>query len=145
MRTQSSPAVLVVEDEVVVAIHLRECLSDLGVNAHVFTEGVPALQAAAYTQYRAAVLDLGLPDIAGQQIVTALLERDPNFPILLTTGQDFHETQRQFARASRVRVLSKPYDAAMLEIELVKLGVVQSANRSQASVFEEFAAFLQHA
>lgn len=145
MRTHASPAILVVEDEVVVALHLRECLSDLGVNAHVFTEGAPALQAAAYTEYRAAVLDLGLPDISGQQIVAALLERDPNFPILLTTGQDLYETQREFAWAPRVRILGKPYDAAMLEIELVKLGVVQSANRSQASVFEEFAQFLQHA
>jgi CheY-like chemotaxis protein len=125
MRIDSfNPSVLVVEDEGLVALHLREILADLGLRAHVFMEGKPALEAIRSTTYSAAVLDLGLPDVAGDQIVSALLARDPKFRIVLATGKDKKEVERRYADASRVRVLSKPYDARMLEEELSMLGIV---------------------
>lgn len=121
----SAHRVLVVEDECLIALHLREALSDMGLKPHVFTEGKPALAAIDCTTYSAAVLDLGLPDISGDHIVSALLERDPKFRIVLTTGQDRHEVEQRYLGATRVRVLSKPFDAQMLEEELATLGVVQ--------------------
>jgi CheY-like chemotaxis protein len=144
MRTKMSD-VLVVEDEVVVAMYLRECLSDLGLKPHVFTEGKPALQALGSASYNAAVLDLGLPDIDGDEIVKCLLARDPNFRILLTTGQDVEEVEKRFAGAHRVRVLGKPYDAPALEWELEKLGVLQPQPRRAVPIFETFADVLMTA
>jgi two-component system, OmpR family, response regulator TctD len=137
--------VLVVEDEVIVAMYLRESLSDLGLKPHVFTEGKPALQALTTTSYSAAVLDLGLPDISGDEIVKCLLARDPNFRIVLTTGQDVEEVEKRFAGAHRVRVLSKPYDAPALEAELEKLGVLLAPPRRAAPMFESFADVLMTA
>jgi CheY-like chemotaxis protein len=137
MRTKMSD-VLVVEDEVVVAMYLRECLSDLGLKPHVFTEGKPALQALATASYNAAVLDLGLPDIDGDEIVKCLLARDSTFRILLTTGQDVEHVEKRYAGAHRVRVLSKPYDAPALESELEKLGVLQPQPRRVLPIFESF-------
>ena len=137
MRTKMSD-VLVVEDEVVVAMYLRECLSDMGLKAHVFTEGKPALQALATDSYAAAVLDLGLPDISGDEIVKCLLARDPTFRIILTTGQHVEEVEKRFAGALRVRVLSKPYDAPALEAELEKLGVLQAQPQRAVPMFETF-------
>jgi CheY-like chemotaxis protein len=139
------PDVLVVEDEVVVAMYLRESLSDLGLKPHVFTEGKPALQSLTTTSYSAAVLDLGLPDINGDEIVNCLLARDPNFRIVLTTGQDVEEVEKRFARAHRLRVLSKPYDAPALEWELEKLGVLQPQPPRAVPMFETFADVLMTA
>jgi CheY-like chemotaxis protein len=137
IRTLSSkPSVLVVEDEGLVALHLKECLSDLGLSADVFTEGRPALQALSSTTYAAAVLDLGLPDISGGEIVKALLDRDPTFRIVLTTGHDVHEVERRFGSAPRVRVLGKPYDASMLEDELARLGIVHAIERPPVRMFD---------
>lgn len=144
MRTTMSD-VLVVEDEAVVAMYLRECLSDLGLRPEVFTEGKPALHALASSSYTAAVLDLGLPDICGDEIVKCLLDRDPNFPILLTTGQHMDEVEKRFSGAHRVRVLSKPYDAPVLEAELEKLGVLQPRPRHATPMFERFADVLMTA
>lgn len=116
-------------------MHLKVCLSDLGLIPHVFTEGKPALEAIQAQDFGAAVLDLRLPDIAGEEIVHELLQRDPKFRILVTTGQDVHEVQRRFAAASRVRVLSKPYDGPMIEEELMKLGVLQRIPRPVTRIF----------
>lgn len=111
-----------------VALHLKECLGDLGLAADVFTEGEPALRAVTGNDYTAAVLDLGLPDMQGDRIVQALLARDAQFRIVLTTGHDTNEVMKRFSGASRIRVLSKPYDGAMLENELARLGVVARAS-----------------
>lgn len=131
----SRPSVLVVEDEGLVALHLGECLTDLGLSVDVFTEGKPALEALTSMTYAAAVLDLGLPDIPGSEIVKALLDRDPGFRIVLTTGHDVHEVERRFGNAPRVRVLGKPYDASTLEDELARLGIVPTIERP-ASMFD---------
>lgn len=137
MRNETAPSVLVVEDEGLVALLLREVMTDLGLKPHVFTEGGPALATIGSTNYSAAVLDLGLPDIDGQEIVEALLERDPLFRILVTTGQDQQEVEARFPETARVRVLCKPFDIAMLEDELAKLEVVPKPFRPRPRFVDE--------
>jgi CheY-like chemotaxis protein len=139
MRNGTAPSVLVVEDEGLVALLLREVLTDLGLKAHVFTEGRPALASIGSTHYSAAVLDLGLPDIDGHEIVAALLEKDPQFRIVVTTGQDQQEVEERFPKTARVRVLSKPFDIGMLEEELAKLDIVAKPQVSLPHVGEPFA------
>nr|MBO2489991.1 hypothetical protein [Gammaproteobacteria bacterium] len=130
MRSEPLRSVLVVEDEGLIALLLREVLTELGLDPHVFMEGKPALESIGGTPYAAAILDLGLPDIDGNQVVEALLARDPAFPIVLTTGQDPQEVAVCFRHASRIRVLCKPFDVAVLERELAALGIVGGPPRS---------------
>jgi len=116
--------ILVVEDEGLVALHLKQVLHDLGLHPHVFMEGTPALASIAACPYEAAVLDLGLPDMSGERIVAALRERNPNCRIVLATGLDVQEVDERFGALQGVRVLSKPFDADMLHSELAALGIV---------------------
>lgn len=116
--------ILVVEDEALVALHLKQVLHDLGLHPHVFMEGTPALASIAACPYQAAVLDLGLPDMPGERVVAALLERNPSCRIVLATGLDVQEVDERFGAIPGVRVLSKPFDADMLQFELAALGVV---------------------
>jgi DNA-binding response OmpR family regulator len=125
--SQSSPAVLVVEDEALVAMFVEEALHDLGLGCEVFTRGRPALDAVASRSFIAAVLDMGLPDIAGEEIVAALLQRDPTMPIIITSGHDQVDLELKFKGVRRIRVLSKPFDAEMLCVELKALDVVNAA------------------
>lgn len=136
MRSEAPRSVLVVEDEGLIALLLREVLTDLGLHPHVFMEGKPALETIGTTPYSAAVLDLGLPDVDGDQIVNALLAHNPQFPIVLTTGQDPQEAEARFRHASGVRVLCKPFDIAMLESELAALEIVDAPHRT-APAFDE--------
>jgi|GEM_PF-1177992 Response regulator containing CheY-like receiver, AAA-type ATPase, and DNA-binding domains len=136
IKSETARSVLVVEDEGLVALLLREVLTDLGLKPHVFNEGVPALATIGTTPYTAAILDLGLPDLDGDEIVKALLARDPAFPIVLTTGQDQQEVESRFPNASRVRVLAKPFDIGMLENELALLGIVGKPNPQPARRIE---------
>ena len=137
MRNQTAGAVLVVEDEGLVALLLREVMTDLGLEPHVFTEGKPALASIGTTRYSAAILDLGLPDIDGHEIVQALLEKDPQFPIVVTTGQDQQEVEERFPKTARVRVLCKPFDIGMLEDELAQLEIIGRPFRPAPRFIEE--------
>lgn len=139
MRNETASSVLVVEDEGLVALLLREVMTDLGLRPHVFTEGKPALATIGTTKYSAAVLDLGLPDIDGHEIVRALLEQDPHFPIVVTTGQDQQEVEDRFTHAARVRVLCKPFDIGMLEEELAKLEIIGKPFHAPHFIEERFA------
>jgi DNA-binding NtrC family response regulator len=136
MKNDTYPSVLVVEDEGLVALLLKEVLKELGLQPHVFTEAKPALATIDSTPYTAAVLDLCLPDLNGDHIVKALLARDPKFRIVLTTGQDPQEVEDRYAYAPRVRVLSKPFDIRMLEDELEGLGIVTQVHRAPPRIFE---------
>ncbi len=137
MRNETAPSVLVVEDEGLIAILLKEVLADLGLEPSVFTEGEPAIASLAAGPYCAAILDLGLPDMDGSQIVNALLERDPTFRILLTTGRDPQEVEERYAAFPRVRVLSKPFDICMLEDELEQLGIAKPVRRPPLRVVKD--------
>lgn len=125
MKSVTNPAqpALVVEDEVLVAVFLEEALRDMGLRSQVFTSGKPALQALASESFAVAVLDVGLPDMAGEEIVNALLERDPMMPIVITSGHDHRQLESRFKHAAQLRVLSKPFDADRLQAELKALGV----------------------
>lgn len=137
MRNETAPSVLVVEDEGLIAILLKEVLADLGLEPNVFTEGEPAIASLRATPYSAAILDLGLPDIDGNKIVNELLARDPMFRIVLTTGRDPQEVEERYAAAPRVRVLSKPFDIGMLEDELAQLDIVKPVRRPPLKVTKD--------
>jgi DNA-binding response OmpR family regulator len=119
-------AVLVVEDEILVTMFIEEVVHDFGLTSDVFTEGKAALEAFQAGRYVAAIIDLGLPDISGHQVVLALLDRCPALCIVLATGLDASETEAQFGHIDRLRILCKPFDGPELRQSLVSLGVLHA-------------------
>jgi two-component system, OmpR family, response regulator len=61
--------ILVVEDEGRLAAALQRGLIEEGFDVEVTASGVEALQRAAASGLRAIILDLGLPDLGGQQVI----------------------------------------------------------------------------
>jgi DNA-binding NtrC family response regulator len=107
---------MVIEDEGPIALYLQELLQQNGFEARVFTEGEAALAAAELSSFSAAVVDLGLPDISGEEVVKAFASMYPWLPILVSTGHDVRELQQWLPPAENIRVISKPFDSeAFLE------------------------------
>jgi DNA-binding response OmpR family regulator len=114
--------VLVVEDEELIALHLRETLLDAGFGVELRCEGNDdAVLAGEHAC--AAIIDVGLPGIMGNDLAALLRARQPNLPILLVTGYDENLYRKQFASDERLRVVSKPFDSSMLLQELEALAV----------------------
>jgi DNA-binding NtrC family response regulator len=103
--------VMVIEDEGPIALYLEELLQQHGFATCVFTEGEAALAAAQISTFSAAVIDLGLPGISGEEVVKAFAAMYPALPILVSTGHDVRMLQQWLPAAENIRVISKPFDS----------------------------------
>jgi DNA-binding NtrC family response regulator len=55
------------------------------------------------------VLDLGLPDMRGEDVLFHVLDRDPACRVLVSSGTPFSLEQVPPAQRTRVAILQKPY------------------------------------
>jgi DNA-binding response OmpR family regulator len=80
--------VLVVEDEQKVATALRHGLEREGYDVTVETTGEGAFYRGATESFDVILLDLGLPQRDGLQILKTLRDRDVKTPVLILTARD---------------------------------------------------------
>ncbi len=115
---------LLVEDEPFVAMVAQQILEDEGFQVTLATTGGRAL--AIMEQDGAglslAVVDVGLPDMRGDDLVTRLLAVRADLPVLVASGYGTGELGSLFAHHARLALLPKPYDAAALRRALRDLG-----------------------
>ncbi len=84
----STMRVLLVEDDPLIGDGLRLGLSRLGIHAD-WVEGISAAtQALDHDDYAAVVLDLGLPDGSGLELLRRARERGVPVPVLILTARD---------------------------------------------------------
>lgn len=110
--------ILLVEDELLVALSLREALSDAGFDVDCAYLGSTVIEDKSGIEWDAALVDIALPDQSGAAVVQHLLHQQPLLPVILTTGLETPETRR-FASDHELTILPKPFDDAAL-VDLVK-------------------------
>jgi CheY-like chemotaxis protein len=117
---QDSPVaaatVLIVEDEIVVSFFIRTLFEERGLQVAVAATAAEALQLiqAAGPALGAAIIDVGLPDGPGDQLVAPIRAMLPELPIVIATGFSETEFGRRFQEDTRLRVIGKPFDAPQL-------------------------------
>jgi DNA-binding NtrC family response regulator len=115
--------ILIVDDEPSVGDALRIVLESNGYEVVLVTKGRDGIEEARNQRFGFCVVDLFLTDISGFQVITDLLELQPQIPIVLITA---HGTPQVFAEAKRlgaVGALAKPFPPS----EILKL-ISGSAN-----------------
>lgn len=104
--------VLIVEDEETVAEALQFLLELFEVEVSVVHRGAEALDAIASSSPDLVVLDVGLPDIPGPQVLEQIRERYATLPVLFATGHNVDpQTTTQHQKVGHVL---KPFDASTL-------------------------------
>ena len=117
--------ILVVEDEPLIRLFVADTLQDAGFRVE---EAASASEAAAWlvtdaAPLAAAVIDLGLPDRRGDALAAELRQTWQGLPIVIASGHDTTSLSQYYISDGRVRVLGKPYSAAMLLSALRAMGV----------------------
>src|SRR4030067_1107014 len=95
--------VLLIEDDEAFAFSLVEYLEDRGHHLTVVREGFKGLD-EAQKGYGCILLDLGLPDVDGMQLIPQLKERAIHAPLIVLTGRDDAHTAVEAMK-------SGPYDS----------------------------------
>lgn len=121
------PNVLTIDDDPDIRIALTDLLSHEGYRVTVVGTGQAGLDLSEHHQFHAVILDLGLPDYDGFDVLTQMLARDPSLPIIILTAyaspeqyMGHHEKSRAFA------FLTKPFDRQRLKDTLHK--AIQTRN-----------------
>jgi CheY-like chemotaxis protein len=125
--------ILVVEDEVITRFALEEALRDLGMSVAAYQDAESALSHLATATFDAAIIDVALPGLRGDEFAHQCLQQYPGMAIVLVTGFDAQQINQLFTPANRVVTLEKPFEFAVLRDCLERLGIVVSDQPSIAS------------
>lgn len=105
--------VLVVEDDPAIGRLLRRTLTEAGNAVFVATDGASGLSLALSEQPDVVLLDLGLPDLDGRQVLT-MLRAVSQVPVIVITAQDEDRTIVAALDAGADDYLVKPFGGAQL-------------------------------
>ena len=117
------PWVLFIEDSKDHADIYGEALALAGFNVRTASGGTQGLRAATDLEPAAVVVDLGLPDVDGWEVIRRIRGNPggANVPILILTGLTIEDGPERARLAGCDRLLKKPCPPAML------LEAIQSA------------------
>jgi DNA-binding NtrC family response regulator len=80
--------VLLVEDEAILRLLYRVRLEQIGYDIIAVGSAAKALEALAREEMDAVILDLGLPDCDGLQLLDEIVLRQPYLPVIIHTGYE---------------------------------------------------------
>lgn len=80
-------SLLVVEDDAEIQGFLKQALTDAGFGVDVASDGRTAERLAAEKKFEAVVMDLGLPDTDGLELMGRLREREMRAPVLILSAR----------------------------------------------------------
>ncbi|MCB0912384.1 MAG: response regulator transcription factor [Propionibacteriaceae bacterium] len=105
--------VLVVEDDPAIARLLRRSLTDRGDVVDVASDGATGLTIAMRDKPDVVLLDLGLPDLDGREVLQ-MLRAVSQVPVIVVTAQDDDRTVVQALDAGADDYLVKPFGSEQL-------------------------------
>jgi DNA-binding response OmpR family regulator len=100
---------LLVEDEALVAMIAEEVLTSLGFEPMVARNGAEARAQFASYDPALVVIDVGLPDVRGDDLAKELRALSPDLSILVASGYDVADLRARFGVDDKTAFLSKPY------------------------------------
>jgi two-component system, OmpR family, KDP operon response regulator KdpE len=132
--TDSGARILVVDDEQAIRRFLRVTLEAQGYQPYEADSGKEALQAVPACRPDVVILDLGLPDMEGHEVIRRLREWSP-VPIIVLSVRE-HETEKiEALDAGADDYLTKPFAVGELMARL-RAALRRSANAGSEPVYE---------
>ena len=111
--------VLIVEDDLITARHVQDCLQALGYSVTaVAVSGSEAIDKAAETRPDVALIDLGLKDMAGLKLLSAIKERCPDTECIVLTGHVSESSAIEAVNLGAYGYVSRPYDPEQLLVSI---------------------------
>ena len=108
--------VLVVEDNALVRRMTRDLLAGFGCDVMSVADGAAARDALGYAD--AAIIDVGLPDCSGADLVEQVRWNDAALPVIVASARVDQELRDRFAADERTQLLPKPFTEDQLRAAL---------------------------
>jgi len=102
--------ILLIEDDLGLALNLREVLEDEGMAVTHIARGDEGLRRARDSEFDAVLTDLRLPGLSGLDLVRQLHESQPHLPLVLMTAHGTIETAIEATKVGAYDYLQKPFE-----------------------------------
>src|SRR4051812_40032173 len=120
------PSVLIIDDELQIRRLLRQALESHGYVVHEAETGEQGLTEVAFRRPDIIILDLGLPDMDGEQVLHRLREWSET-PVVILSVRDTEEQKVSALDSGADDYVTKPFSTAEL---LARLRVAQRRGTS---------------
>lgn len=107
--------ILIAEDDSILADGLSRSLRQSGYAVDAVHDGHAADAALAQQPFDLLILDLGLPQLTGQEVLRRLRERKSHMPVLILTAADSIEQRVQGLDLGADDYMAKPFALSELE------------------------------
>ena len=123
--------IIAIEDSPVLQRLLAITMRDTGIDIDAYLDGFGGLEAALADPPDLVVLDLGLPDLSGWQVLERLRSEPQTLatPVVITTGETRGSVADRAATLDAV-TLEKPYTGAVLRSTICMLIETRSVAES---------------
>ena len=112
---------LLVEDDPMLVTHLKKSLTDSGFIVEHVDSVRNAKTYGIQEEYRIAILDVGLPDGNGLEVLNYWREKQNNMPVLILTARDSWQDKVNGLKAGADDYLAKPFHTEELIARLSAL------------------------
>lgn len=124
--TTAKTRILVVDDDPDICLALADLLEHEGYHVDVKGTGTEAIEYVRSHPFGAAVLDLGLPDLDGLDVLKAFQEVAPKSPVIILTAYTTAEKTVGALNHGAFAFLTKPYNRDQLKATLKRAIGVQA-------------------
>ncbi|WP_027331067.1 response regulator [Marinimicrobium agarilyticum] len=126
--------ILLVEDDELLAEGIKTALKHFHYSVDWVGTGKDAIAGLESADYALIILDLGLPDIDGMQVLTGARQRKLDIPILVLTARDQVDDKISGLNAGADDYMVKPFDINELEARIRTL--TRRANGRRTDVLQ---------
>jgi two-component system response regulator QseB len=125
--------VLLVEDHRAMREMIADHLKERGFAVDAVGRGEHALAAAAVARMDAVILDLGLPDMDGMEVLSSLRSLHPQLPAIILTARDGMDDRLTGLNSGADDYIVKPFN--LLELEARLRAVLRRAGASRETTY----------
>ena len=125
--------VLLVEDHRAMREMIADHLAERGFAVDAVGRGEEAIAAAAVASMDAVILDLGLPDMDGMDVLTSLRASHPQLPAIILTARDSVDDRLLGLNSGADDYIVKPFN--LLELEARLRAVLRRTGNSRGTTY----------
>ncbi|HXX58273.1 MAG TPA: response regulator [Thermodesulfovibrionales bacterium] len=110
----NKPRILVIDDEDIVRISCKKCLTPEGYDVDTAANGIEGLRMAEATKYDLVLTDLKMPEMDGMEFIMKAKERQPDMRVIMITGYSTVEHAVKAMRLGAYNYIEKPFTPGTL-------------------------------
>ncbi|GAB4410571.1 MAG: hypothetical protein OHK0032_06350 [Thermodesulfovibrionales bacterium] len=105
----SKQRILVIDDEEIVRISCRKCLTPEGYDVDVAANGMEGLRLTEANRYDLVLTDLKMPDMDGMEFMMKMKESQPETKVIMITGYSTVEHAVKAIKLGAYNYIEKPF------------------------------------